>query len=51
MGLDIARMLSHSEIPNVCKAVPAELTYEDSEGAQHTLQFKLMRTSCQGGLL
>ncbi|AYF90010.1 MULTISPECIES: DUF2790 domain-containing protein [unclassified Pseudomonas] len=48
MDLDIAQVLSHSEIPNVCKVVPAEMTYVDSEGEHHTLQYKVMGTGCHG---
>lgn len=29
--LDIARVISMSEVPNVCEVVPARMTYEDSQ--------------------
>jgi len=48
MHLDIARVVSHSEIPAVCHVVPAELTYEDSNGEQHTVRYRVMGNGCQG---
>lgn len=47
--LDIARVVSHSEIPSVCHAVPVEMTYEDSKGQQHTIRYRVMGNGCQGG--
>lgn len=47
--LDIARVLSHSEIPPVCYVVPVEMTYEDSKENQHTLSYRVMRNGCLGG--
>jgi hypothetical protein len=44
--LDIARVLSHSEIPPVCYVVPVEMTYEDSKGHQHTLRYRVMGSGC-----
>lgn len=47
--LDIARVVSHSEIPNVCHPVPVEMTYEDSHGQQHTIRYRVMGNGCQSG--
>lgn len=49
MHLDIARVVSHSEIQAVCHVVPAEITYEDSSGEQHTVRYQVMSSGCQGG--
>ncbi|MDH0095670.1 DUF2790 domain-containing protein [Pseudomonas sp. GD04158] len=49
MHLDVARVVSHGEIPNVCRAVPVEMTYEDSQGVQHTIRYQVMGTGCSGG--
>ncbi|ERI49758.1 DUF2790 domain-containing protein [Pseudomonas sp. AOB-7] len=49
MHLDIARVVSHSEIPNVCHAVPVEMTYEDSNGQQHRIRYQVMGNGCLGG--
>lgn len=48
MRLDVARVISHSEIPPVCHAVPVEMTYEDSAGEQHTVRYRVMGSSCHG---
>ncbi|WP_408004330.1 DUF2790 domain-containing protein [Zestomonas carbonaria] len=48
MDLDIARVVSHSDIPNVCGVVPVEMTYEDSQGDRHTLQYRVIGNGCQG---
>ena len=37
--LDIARVISMSEVPNVCEVVPARMTYEDSQGQKHILEY------------
>ncbi|MHC6224898.1 DUF2790 domain-containing protein [Pseudomonas sp. X10] len=47
MDLDIARVLSRSKVPNVCEVVPAEMTYEDSDGVRHTLRYRIMGNGCQ----
>lgn len=47
--LDIARVLSHSEVPPVCYVVPAEMTYEDSKGERHTIRYRVMGSGCLGG--
>ncbi|WP_354005258.1 DUF2790 domain-containing protein [Pseudomonas sp. SO81] len=46
--LDIAQVISHSEIPAVCKLVPVEMVYEDSKGQRHTLRYQVMGTGCLG---
>lgn len=47
--LDIARVLSHSEVPPVCYVVPAQMTYEDSKGDQHTIRYRVMGSGCFSG--
>ncbi|MBU3057386.1 DUF2790 domain-containing protein [Pseudomonas indica] len=47
-NLDIARVISHSEIPVVCKVVPVEMEYEDSKGERHVLRYQVMGTGCLG---
>ena len=44
--LDIARVISLSTIPNVCEVVPATMTYEDSQGQRHTLEYQTMGDGC-----
>ncbi|MDG9882605.1 DUF2790 domain-containing protein [Pseudomonas putida CSV86] len=47
--LDIAKVLSMSEIPNVCEVVPARMTYEDSQGRKHILEYRVMGNGCSNG--
>ncbi len=46
MHLDIARVISHSEVPNVCAVVPVQMTYEDHQGKRHTLEYEVMGNGC-----
>ncbi len=47
--LDIAKVISMSEIPNVCEVVPARMEYEDSKGQRHVLQYSVMGNGCLNG--
>jgi hypothetical protein len=47
--LDIKKIIAISEIPNECGPVPAQMTYEDSKGQRHTLEYKVMGTGCSNG--
>ncbi|MCY1399661.1 hypothetical protein D3C76_331350 [compost metagenome] len=47
--LDIAKVLSTSAIPNVCGVVPARMTYEDSTGKKHILEYQVMGNGCSNG--
>ncbi|WP_426809063.1 DUF2790 domain-containing protein [Pseudomonas sp. WOUb67] len=44
--LDIARVISMSEVPDVCRVVPARMTYEDSQGNKHVLEYRVMGNGC-----
>ena len=44
--LDIARVISLSTSPDVCEVVPATMTYEDSQGQRHTLEYQAMGDGC-----
>ena len=48
-NLDIAKVISLSKIPNVCEVVPAQMTYEDSSGQRHVLQYQVMGAGCSNG--
>ncbi len=43
---DIAHVISTSAIPNVCAVVPARLTYEDSQGKRHIMEYQVMGNGC-----
>jgi len=47
--LDIARVISMSEVPNVCEVVPARMTYEDSQGQKHILEYRVMGNGRSNG--
>lgn len=44
--LDIAKVVSMSEIPNVCEVVPAKMEYDDSKGQRHILRYSIMGNGC-----
>ncbi|MBF8660346.1 DUF2790 domain-containing protein [Pseudomonas putida] len=47
--LDIDHVISMSEIPNVCGVVPARMTYADSQGHTHVLEYRVMGNGCSNG--
>ncbi|WP_460126204.1 DUF2790 domain-containing protein [Pseudomonas sp. S2_C03] len=49
MKLDIQKVISVSEIANECAPVPAQMTYEDSQGKRHILKYQVMGTGCSAG--
>ncbi|RMQ51057.1 hypothetical protein ALQ04_02255 [Pseudomonas cichorii] len=46
---DIARVLSVSKTPDVCRVVPARMRYEDSQGQQHIMSYLVMGNGCNNG--
>ncbi|MNI65603.1 hypothetical protein D3C73_1211170 [compost metagenome] len=44
--LDIARVISSTETPNVCGVVPVQMTYDDSKGIRHIMEYRVMGTGC-----
>ena len=47
--LDIKRVISVSDVGDQCGPVPAQMTYEDSHGQQHVLEYQVMGTGCSNG--
>jgi hypothetical protein len=47
--LDVVKIISMDEIPNVCEVVPARMTYEDSKGHKHILEYRVMGNGCSSG--
>lgn len=47
--LDIQNVITVSDIPDQCGPVPAQMTYEDSQGQRHILQYQVMGTGCSNG--
>jgi len=45
--LDVAKVVALSKIPNdLCEAVPATMTYLDSKGVQHTMEYQVLADGC-----
>lgn len=49
MNLDIHKVISSTEVANVCAVVPIEMTYEDSHGQRHILKYLVMGNGCSNG--
>ncbi|KAB0491168.1 DUF2790 domain-containing protein [Pseudomonas vancouverensis] len=47
--LDIAKVIAVSDIADECGPVPAQMTYEDSHGQRHILQYQVMGSGCSNG--
>ncbi|MFW0753913.1 DUF2790 domain-containing protein [Pseudomonas sp. H11T01] len=47
--LDINKVLTITDIPDQCGPVPVQMTYEDSHGQQHVMQYQVMGTGCSNG--
>jgi hypothetical protein len=47
--LDIAKVISMSEVPNVCEVVPVKMEYDDSQGQRHILRYSIMGNGCTNG--
>jgi hypothetical protein len=46
---DIAKVVSITPIPDVCKVVPMRMTYQDSQGNQHVMAYEVMGNGCSNG--
>lgn len=46
---DIAKVISVSEIPDVCAVVPMRMTYQDHQGQQHVMAYQVMGNGCSNG--
>ncbi|MGY2292122.1 DUF2790 domain-containing protein [Pseudomonas sp. SDO528_S397] len=47
--LDVAKVLSMSNVPDVCEVVPVQMEYEDSQGQRHILKYQVMGNGCSNG--
>lgn len=47
--LDVAKVVSMSDIPQVCEVVPVKMEYEDSQGQRHILNYHVMGDGCSNG--
>lgn len=46
MTLDVAKVISHSRIPDVCEVVPAYMVYEDRQGEIHRVEYRVFGNGC-----
>jgi hypothetical protein len=46
---DIAKVISTTEPGNSCGAEPVQITYEDSAGVRHVMEYLVMGTGCDHG--
>ncbi|NWA05467.1 DUF2790 domain-containing protein [Pseudomonas gingeri] len=46
---DIHKVISMSEIPDVCEVVPARMVYEDAKGDRHVMEYRVMGNGCSNG--
>ena len=45
-NLDIANIVSMTEVPDVCDVVPVQMTYDDSKGSRHIMEYLVFGTGC-----
>lgn len=48
-NLDIAKVVAQDEVPYVCGVVPVHMTYVDSHGQRHVVEYEVMGTGCSNG--
>ncbi|AJQ46222.1 MULTISPECIES: DUF2790 domain-containing protein [Pseudomonas] len=44
--LDIAHVVAVTPVPNVCDVVPMQLTYDDSKGDRHIMEYRVIGNGC-----
>ncbi|MEB0042999.1 MULTISPECIES: DUF2790 domain-containing protein [unclassified Pseudomonas] len=49
MNLDVAKVISVSEVSSGCEAAPVRMNYLDSAGKQHIVEYLMMGTGCSNG--
>lgn len=47
--LDVAKVISQTEVADVCGVVPMRMTYDDSQGKRHILAYEVMGSGCSNG--
>lgn len=46
---DIEKVISITEAADQCAPVPVQMTYDDTHGQRHILQYQVMGTGCSNG--
>ncbi|MDB6144654.1 MAG: putative secreted protein [Pseudomonas sp.] len=49
MKLDIAKVISMTDVSAVCGTTPVDMTYLDSSGQQHTVEYLVVGGGCNNG--
>ncbi|ELQ17599.1 DUF2790 domain-containing protein [Pseudomonas poae] len=47
--LDVAKVVHMSNVPEVCRVVPVQMEYDDSQGQRHILNYHVMGGGCSNG--
>jgi hypothetical protein len=47
--LDIHKVLAVTDISDHCGPIPVQMTYEDSKGQRHVIEYQAMGTACSNG--
>jgi hypothetical protein len=47
--LDIKKVISVTDVAPECGPVSAQMTYEDSQGQRHVMQYQVLGTGCSNG--
>jgi hypothetical protein len=48
-NLDIKKVISVSDVGPECGPVSAQMTYEDSQGQRHVMQYQVLGSGCSNG--
>jgi Protein of unknown function (DUF2790) len=47
--LDVAKVISQTDASSVCGTTPVDMTYLDSKGQQHTVEYLVVGGGCVNG--
>ncbi|MGV8916535.1 MAG: DUF2790 domain-containing protein [Pseudomonas sp.] len=47
--LDIKKVIAVTDISDQCGVVPVQMTYEDSKGQAHVIQYQAIASACSNG--
>ncbi|MDB5982316.1 MAG: putative secreted protein [Pseudomonas sp.] len=47
--LDVAKVISQTDVSSVCGTTPVDMTYLDSAGQQHTVEYLVVGGGCRNG--
>ena len=49
MNLDVARVISTTDVSNICGVSSSFMTYEDHQGRLHRLEYRVLGNGCSDG--